>query len=258
MNLATKAAPNVTAPDTALTAELQLLAKASRILEINGHGDRIFGHVAMRDPQGRGFWLKRHGISLGEVFDHRDFLLVDFDGEVLYGDGKRHNEWPIHAEIMKRRPDVNFTGHTHPFYCTTYSAIETPLPLLHARRFAQPARFEETSDFILTPAQGAAVASKLGDGLVVFLRHHGVIYCGRNRLELLSSGIGVEEACQEALLATASGLAWSAPDAGDRAQRMTSSAKMSARDDDLWNYYCRVLARAEQAGDIRLSQGPVR
>src|SRR4051812_40499846 len=102
MTANTKAAPNVTAPDDSLNAELTLLAKASRILEIHGHGDRIFGHIAMRDPQGRGFWLKRHSISLGEVFDPRDFLLVDFDGEVLYGDGKCHSEWPIHAEIFKR------------------------------------------------------------------------------------------------------------------------------------------------------------
>ena len=72
--------------------ELRLLAKASRILEICGHGDRIYGHVAMRDHAGRGFWMKRSGISLGEVFDHRDFLLVGFDGAVQFGEGKRHSE----------------------------------------------------------------------------------------------------------------------------------------------------------------------
>jgi L-fuculose-phosphate aldolase len=45
-----------------LKQELDKLAKGARILELNGHGDRIFGHVALRDPEGRGFWLKRHHV----------------------------------------------------------------------------------------------------------------------------------------------------------------------------------------------------
>src|SRR4051812_9623006 len=178
MAVATQSVPNIEPPDAALTAELQLLAKASRILELHGHGDRIFGHVAMRDPQGRGFWLKRHGISLGEVFDDGDFVLLSFDGKQLYGEGKRHNEWPIHAEIFKARPGIHFTAHTHPLYSVVSASVAEPLPMLHARRFAPPNRFEDTSDFILQPAQGAAVATALGDGLVLPMRHHGVVYCG--------------------------------------------------------------------------------
>jgi L-fuculose-phosphate aldolase len=259
MAVATQSVPNIEPPDEALTAELQLLAKASRILEIHGHGDRIFGHVAMRDPQGRGFWLKRHGISLGEVFDDRDFVLLSFDGKQLYGEGKRHNEWPIHAEVLKARPDLNFTAHTHPFYSVIYSSIAEPLPLLHARRFPAPNRFEDTSDFILQPEQGASLAKALGDGLVLLMRHHGIVYCGRTRLELITTGVGLEEACQEALLANASGLTWSEVPVAERAQRVTSQkTRMSGRDTDLWDYYCRILARAEQAGDMRLSRAPVR
>lgn len=259
MAVATQSVPNIEPPDAALTAELQLLAKASRILELHGHGDRIFGHVAMRDPQGRGFWLKRHGISLGEVFDERDFVLLSFDGKQLYGDGKRHNEWPIHAEVLKARPDLNFTAHTHPFYSVIYASIAEPLPLLHSRRFAPPNRFEDTSDFILRPDQGASLAKALGDGLVLLMRHHGVVYCGATRLDLLSSGIGLEEACQEALLVNASRLSWSEVPLAERAQRVTSQqTRMSGRDSDLWDYYCRILGRAEQAGDMRLSKAPVR
>jgi L-fuculose-phosphate aldolase len=258
MNIGLEAAPKTVALNEALVAELDLLAKASRILEINGHGDRIFGHVAMRDPEQRGFWLKRHGISLGEVFDHRDFLLVDLSGQVQFGNGKLHNEWPIHAEIFRRRPDVHFTAHTHPFFGVIYSAIEEPLPLLHKRRFQQPPRFKETSDFILTPQQGEAVAAALGDGMVLFLRHHGVVFCGRHRVELLYSGIGLEDACHEALIASASSLTWSMPPPGERRTELRTRSSSTHRDQDLWNYYCRVLERAEQTGDPRLSRGPVR
>ena len=258
MDIDIKASAQVLAPDAALIAELNQLAKASRILEINGHGDRIFGHIAMRDPLGRGFWLKRTGISLGEVFDHRDFLLVDFDGNVIHGDRRRlHSEWPIHAEIMKRRPDIHFTAHTHPFYGVIYSSIEEPMPMLHNRRFQSPPRFEKSSEFILTPEEGAAVAAALGQAMLMFMRHHGMVYCGRHRYELVYIGIGLEEACHEALIASASSLSWSAAPVKERSIERRPASSGIGRDQDLWDYYCRVLDRAEQAGDPRLSKAPV-
>src|SRR5579864_7938974 len=114
-------------PSAALRQELDKLVKGARILELNGHGDRIFGHVALRDPDGRGFWLKRHQIALGEMFDARDFVLVDFDGKQLHGVGQRHSEWPIHAEIFRARPDLKATAHTHLFHAVIYSAVKRPL-----------------------------------------------------------------------------------------------------------------------------------
>ena len=49
---------------TALSNDLDELAAACRVLELEGHGDRIWGHMALRDPQGRGFWIKRAGEAL--------------------------------------------------------------------------------------------------------------------------------------------------------------------------------------------------
>jgi L-fuculose-phosphate aldolase len=238
-------------------AELNLLAKTSRILEVNGHGDRIYGHIAMRDAEGRGFWIKRSGISLGEVFDHRDFLLASFDGELLHGEGKLHSEWPIHAEILKRRPDIVYTGHTHPFYSVVYSSIKEPLPLLHKRRFASPPRYEESSEFILTPQEGAAVAAAMGQSMIVMLRHHGIVFCGKDRVEFLYNGIGLEEACHEAVVAAGSGLSWSVPPAGERKVERRSASSGVLRDNALWAFYCRMVERAERAGDIRLSTAHV-
>ena len=58
-----------------------------------------------------------------EVFDSSDFQLTAFDGTPLYGEGRRHSEWPIHGEIMQARPDVQFTAHTHPFNAVIFSSI---------------------------------------------------------------------------------------------------------------------------------------
>jgi L-fuculose-phosphate aldolase len=183
---------NVEMISAGLRKELDKLAKAGRILELNGHGDRIFGHIAMRDPEGRGFWLKRHHISLGELFDHRDFILCDFDGKQLHGVGRRHSEWPIHAEVFKARPDLNAMAHTHPFYSVIYSATTKPLGSISGPGKAPP-RFDGTSEYIDTPELGRALAASLGkESKVAIMRHHGVIFAGNSIEEMVLQGIDVE------------------------------------------------------------------
>jgi ribulose-5-phosphate 4-epimerase/fuculose-1-phosphate aldolase len=91
------------ARDQDLTAALHDLARACRILEMEGHGDMTLGHLSLRDPVGRGFWMKRNRIGLGEVMGPDDFVLVDWDGEKIAGTGGRHSEWPIHSEILRVR-----------------------------------------------------------------------------------------------------------------------------------------------------------
>ena len=84
--------------DPAGAGTLLELARAHRILNLEGHNDMSLGHLSLRDPSGRGLWLKRGNIGLEEVISEGDFILIGFDGEVLEGDGIRHLEWPIHAE----------------------------------------------------------------------------------------------------------------------------------------------------------------
>src|SRR4029450_14042609 len=102
------------APATELHKSLDELARACRILEMEGHGDMTLGHLSWRDPQQRGFWLKRNRIGLGEVLGADDFVLVDWVGRQLAGSGGRHSEWPIHAEILRLRPGRHAAPHPPP------------------------------------------------------------------------------------------------------------------------------------------------
>ncbi len=65
----------------------------------------VWGHASVRDPGGRGVWMKASGWGLEEV-DASRIVLVGPDGEVLDGTGPRHVEYLIHTEIMAARPDV--------------------------------------------------------------------------------------------------------------------------------------------------------
>ena len=168
------------APAADLHKSLDELARACRILEMEGHGDMTLGHVSLRDPEGRGFWLKRNRIGLGEVQGFGDFVLVDWDGQQLAGSGGRHSEWPIHSEILRMRPDVHVVAHTHPFHACVFSASLDPLqPFgLDADYFIDVPRHADQVALITTKEEGVALAQSLGGEFAVLLANHGVTFCG--------------------------------------------------------------------------------
>jgi L-fuculose-phosphate aldolase len=243
-----------TEPDAAVKDELFELARACRIFEIEGHGDRVFGHMALRAPDGAGFWMKRSGIGLGETHDWRDFVLLSFDGEKLAGAGRPHSEWPIHAEIMRRRDDVMASAHTHPFYASVFSASSETLRTVVARSASQPEtppRYDDTSELIRNADQGRGVAEALGDHAAVFLRNHGIVTCGRTIPQPVLVAIAFEKMCHEAVTIGASGLDWSWPDEAELAAKRGGIPVGNER--VVWAYYRRKLARAEAIGDPLLS-----
>jgi L-fuculose-phosphate aldolase len=229
------------------------LADTHRILEIEGHGDMTQGHLSLRDPGGEGFWLKRHGIGIGEVMDADDFILVDFSGKKLRGKGGRHSEWPIHAGILKRRPDVNVVGHTHPFYACIFSATnETlrPLSLDGARLPTATPHYKGSTELIHTAELGDEMADALGEAYTMLMGNHGAIFAGRSIEHALVMGISLERACQAQLVIGASGFTWDAPDMATNDQRRSSIAENQGGGLDgfflqTWEYYRRKLAWAE-------------
>ncbi len=239
----------------ALAADLDELARACRVLELEGHGDRVVGHMALRDPEGRGLWMKRAGIALGEVVDRRDFVLLDFDGHQLAGDGKPHGEWPIHSELMRLRPDIDATAHTHPFYASIYSAAEEPLATIVPRATTQPLRtprFEDSSGLVGTQDMAREMVEVMGPHHAVLLRNHGLVTCGPTIKDPVLIAIAVEKMCQESLIINGSNLKFTAPPESELAHKLEEGTQLDPAivgGQVLYDYYCRKLARAEAAGD---------
>jgi len=169
------------------------LAEACRMLAAAGQGDDVWGHATARVPGTNTFWMKPAGLGLEEIRPEQ-LLLVDLDGKVLRGTLPRHSEVFIHAEVFRARPEVNGVVHTHPVPATVFSSLDVPLrPILHeGTNFVPPdvPRFKETSDLIVTPALGRAVARTLSDRPALFLVNHGIVTAGES----------IEEATVNALL----------------------------------------------------------
>lgn len=51
-----------------------------------------------------------------------DFVVIDFDGDVVSGNGKPSSEKFLHLEFYKKRPDVNYIIHVHPVYLSAFAS----------------------------------------------------------------------------------------------------------------------------------------
>lgn len=205
-------------PATATTADLRdLVATSCRVLAATGHHDLIWGHASVRDPQGRGVWLKTAEWGLDEVTPERVHL-VNPSGTVLEGVGARHSEYPIHTEIMAARPDVGAVVHTHPPHAVALAASGQQLrPVSHAANYFVPPtvpRFTDTADLVLTPDLGRSVALTLGDARAVFLVNHGIVAVGASLPEATVAAVLLEQACEQQLRTHAAGgwPSWSPPE----------------------------------------------
>lgn len=195
--------------DKEVCQQLEQLAEAGAVLENGGHGDKVLGHLSLRDPRGRGFWMKRSGISLAELQGPQDFILLDFEGKKKAGKGKRHAEWPIHGEIFLARSDVNVVGHTHPYNAGVISTTEEPVEALtKAGAFFSSGlpRYRKTSNLIIHKNMGTGLASALGHAKAVLMRNHGITYVGSDVAECVVVGLLCEYACRDQLRAAMSKL----------------------------------------------------
>ncbi len=227
-----------------LREQLKDLALGCRILAREGQGDMIWGHVSVRDPSGEGIWMKGHTLGLEEITP-ADILHVGFDGKVLEGRGRRHNEWPIHTELMLPRPSVNCVVHTHPPYAITFGALSVPLrPVSHeALRFSTPEfpRFTQTSNLITTPTLGKALAGTLAANDAVLLQNHGIAVTGPDIQSAVIRAVFLERACQLQLMALSTGqqYAWTRDDELEEKRAIINSRESFKL---AFEYYRRVMS----------------
>ncbi len=220
------------------------VALACRMLEQAGHGDYNLGHVAAR--AGQGMYMKPAGLGLGEVTAD-DILTLDLDGRVQGGRHPSHSEWPIHAAILRARPEVQAVVHTHPPFATAYSCLgREPLVLNQdGVLFAGGvAIFDQTPDLVNTPALGEALARRLGKGQAALLQNHGLVTVGTSVEEATYLAISLEKSLHTQWIAAVYGLAaGTAPAAiaAEVAGRMRAEALKPARVAGIWHYLARRL-----------------
>jgi ribulose-5-phosphate 4-epimerase/fuculose-1-phosphate aldolase len=178
-----------------------------RVLGAQEMGDPVWGHVSVRDPDGRGLWLKGGPNGFDEVSED-DVVLISFEGERLSGHHRVPLEYPLHSEVMRSRPDVGSVVHAHPPNSIALAA--TGLRLQAFSNAAGPFAagvplYERPLGLIDTPELGAELAECLGDARALFLTGHGVLTAGSGVATAVVTAILLERASQLQLLAAAAG-----------------------------------------------------
>jgi L-fuculose-phosphate aldolase len=176
-----------------------------------------------------------------------DLVLIDFAGNKIAGKRKRHNEFPIHSEVYRTNPEIRCVIHTHPVYSTIIASSEHRLlPITNMScAFYPPAlrKFDESSDLIVTPEQGIAVAGLLGEHRIVLLRNHGIVVAANSIEEACVRGVLLEHSAKTQVAAASMGSFSWATDAEALLKRKRFYHPDAVQ--NLWEYFGRQLRREQ-------------
>jgi ribulose-5-phosphate 4-epimerase/fuculose-1-phosphate aldolase len=202
-------------------------AQANRALGAAGQSDMVWGHASVRDPEGRGVWMKAAGWSFEELTPDR-VVLVTPEGEVRAGSGRRHIEYPIHTEVLNARPDLNSVVHTHAPAAVSFAALDQPLVAIShdGVEFAEPqiARFTTTGSLIKSADLGKALAETIGDGVGCLIPQHGLVTVGPDAATAVMRALLLARACHVQLQAMAAG----------PIRRFSDSAEIALKKAEVW------------------------
>jgi ribulose-5-phosphate 4-epimerase/fuculose-1-phosphate aldolase len=173
--------PPAPAFDSSELKELkQKLVEGCHILDREGITDG-YGHLSVRIPRTEAF-LTIAGVSPGCVTLER-LVMLDLDGNFLGGVKAPPYEWPIHACILRARPDVRSVCHTHSKWSALFSVVQGGLPPIHMYAKFLPAAgppIYPGAGLISTVERGTALASTLKNSAAVLLRGHGDAVVGES------------------------------------------------------------------------------
>lgn len=149
------------------------VALANLVVERFGLSN-AFGHASARIPGTESFLMptrRSPGFAAAATL-----LVVDTEGRILSGKGKPNSELWIHARIYAARPDVGGVVHAHPPACVCLTQIGQPHRVVHNQGGAFIAGVPEYEriGLIRTRELGDLLAHKLGAGIAVMMRGHGI------------------------------------------------------------------------------------
>ena len=161
------------------------------------------GHSSHRIPGTNRVLIKRNGAlqrSIG-ITEPADILTMDLEGTHLDGEGHIPQEWSLHAEIYKARPDVMGVVHTHQKWATVFGISGVRIrPLLHpglASSAAEPiATYDESYDIVRSVQQAKVLAELLGNDTVCHLRNHGMVFAATTLEAATITAINLEYQAQ--------------------------------------------------------------
>lgn len=161
----------------------QKLAGAFRIFGRLGFGEGTAGHISARDPEfSDHFWVNPFARSF-RLMRVSDLILVNHDGEVVYGD--RHVNRPafcIHAAIHRARPEVVSVAHAHTVHGKAWASLGRQLDPItqdsccfYEDHVVIP---DQGGAVVVEPSAGNEIAARFLQGKAAIHQNHGIFTVG--------------------------------------------------------------------------------
>lgn len=195
-----------------LSEEQQLrfdLAVIHRFLVDQGWNEGVVNHLTVMLPDSDNQFLALpYGVHWA-LAKSSDFLVVDFDGEVISGSGEiEKTNLNIHSALHANCPGARAILHTHQKNITTLTTLQDQTVLMtsqHALRFAGRIAYLDEYGDPDKPEIGGAVVSSLSNNDILMCANHGVIVCRPSLWDAFDDLYFLDRACELQLAAYATG-----------------------------------------------------
>ncbi|MCR4746018.1 MAG: class II aldolase/adducin family protein, partial [Lachnospiraceae bacterium] len=152
------------------------------------------GNIALRDDEEDVVAITPSGIPYTGM-TAEDIAIVDINGKWLDGKYKPSSEVPMHTAVMRARPDVKATVHTHAMFATIMAMGDDA-----ELRPITPPQCEFTPvgivPFTMPGTNDVAdkVVEALGEnGRAVLIKNHGMFCCGKDMKAAMDATTYTEE-----------------------------------------------------------------
>ena len=177
----------------------QQLVHCIRMLERSGIMD-YNGHASTRIDDGR--MLINIGNCQRSQLTVDDICTIDFDGNVIEGNGKPPLEFHLHAGVYKARSDVGAVIHCHPNWSTILSTAGAEyLPVYAQGSLVYPLPVLDSPDSINNLVMAKRLTDILGDRPAALMKAHGAATVGKTIVDAFVLMNYLEENAQRQYMA---------------------------------------------------------
>jgi L-ribulose-5-phosphate 4-epimerase len=162
-----------------LQALRELVCALNKELPTEGLVTMTSGNVSGRDPETNLVAIKPSGVSFAALTP-ADIVIVDLQGNVVYGTRKPSVDTATHLVVYRARPDVNGMVHTHSNFATAFAAVGKPIPAVLTAIADEFGGAIPCGPYCQIGEEqiGEAIVAHIGTCPAILLQNHGVFSVG--------------------------------------------------------------------------------